>query len=211
MDAIMMGERTLPGLFFQLDTRAATTTISCSTRLRGPSLNYRKSRSSKPTSLFRAWVENPLFERSTRLIDGPIAIYRAVLHDQRERGRTVLPWTGRRPLLGGRSRIPFSRSGRPSTTTDRGRLARSCPAATSGIGHAARWRGSGGAPAPCPSEERSLPLGEGGQAILFTTTCGIGSLVNRTGKTRRAFSVCYRAPKRLHAQKARATRVLRVF
>lgn len=91
---LMLGEVSYPGLFFQIDTESGRyEDLSYGLGWQGPSLNYRKLEKLELDPIFRAWIENPAFERVVRaLIPGPVALYRATLFHKRERGGTVLPF-----------------------------------------------------------------------------------------------------------------------
>ncbi len=92
--AIMLGRVIYDGLFFQLDTKTgAYDDLEYGRGWEGPSENYRKIEKLEKDPLFRAWLHNPLFERIVRrVIEGDIAIYRAVLMTKAAHGGTVLPW-----------------------------------------------------------------------------------------------------------------------
>ncbi len=93
-DQIMLGEVSYPGLFFQRDTASGNyQDLEFGKGWQGPSLEYRKIEKLEKDPLYWAWINNPLFEQIARsLIDGPIAIYRAVLFNKSSRGGTHLPW-----------------------------------------------------------------------------------------------------------------------
>jgi len=112
-DEIMLGKVSLPGFFFQLDTESGVyRDLVFGRGYEGPSLNYRKIEKLEKDDLFRAWIENPLFERVSRaLITGPIAIYRAVLMNKPAAGGTVLPWHQDGGLFWGLDRDPVLQVG----------------------------------------------------------------------------------------------------
>src|SRR4051812_35387306 len=93
-DALMLGEIADPGLFFQKDTDTGRYgDLAFGKGFEGPSLNYRKIEKLEKDASFRAWIENPLFERIARaVIAGPISIYRCALFGKAANGGTVLPW-----------------------------------------------------------------------------------------------------------------------
>ncbi len=93
-DDVMLGRVTYPGLFFQLDTETGNYgDLTYGQGYQGPSLNYRKIEKLEKDPIYLAWLENPVFERIARtVIEGDIAIYRAVLMSKARRGGTHLPW-----------------------------------------------------------------------------------------------------------------------
>jgi hypothetical protein len=107
-DALMLGEITHDGLFFQLDTTTgAYGDLTFGKGWQGPSLNYRKIEKLELDPLFRALIRHPSFERIARArIDGPINIYRATLMNKAAQGGTILPWHQDGGVLWGLSRDP---------------------------------------------------------------------------------------------------------
>jgi hypothetical protein len=216
-DAIMLGKITLPGLFFQLDTETGSYhDLVFGRGYEGPSLNYRKIEKLEKDDLFRAWIENPLFERVARaLIAGPIAIYRAVLMTKGSGGGTVLPWHQDGGLFWGLDRDPILQIW---TALDDAPVGAGCvevlPAShkqglVTPLGgvipdeHVQRHR----------AEELRLPLpAVAGEAILLHNHVWHRSLTNGTGKPRRAFSICYMSAATKCTRKKRAPRdFVRVF
>lgn len=80
-DAIMRGELSDPGFFYQHDSKSGRyEDLKYGQGWEGPSLAYRKIEKMELDPLFRSWIENPLFERIARETLGEdIMIYRAVL------------------------------------------------------------------------------------------------------------------------------------
>src|SRR5262249_51858366 len=93
-DDLMLGRVTYPGLFFQLDTTTGSyDDLTFGRGWEGPSLNYRKIEKLEVDPIFRAWIENPLFEKiARRMAEGDIAIYRALIFGKAATGGTLLPW-----------------------------------------------------------------------------------------------------------------------
>src|SRR5262249_18611249 len=94
-DAIMLGEVTYPGLFFQKDSGTNNyADLAYGKGWEGPTLEYRKVEKLEKDPLFLAWIENPLLERVARAVigDGAIAIYRAFMMNKSARGGSNLPW-----------------------------------------------------------------------------------------------------------------------
>lgn len=94
VDALLAGHLVLPGLFFQRDSpTGAYQDLRFGGGWEGPADDYRKIERIEADPGFRAWIENPLFERiARRWIDGPVALYRAVVFHKSAAGGTALPW-----------------------------------------------------------------------------------------------------------------------
>ena len=74
-DAIMLGEVTYPGLFFQIDASTGRyDDLTYGKGYEGPSLAYRKIEKLEKDPLYRAWLENPLFGRIARAVLGGITL-----------------------------------------------------------------------------------------------------------------------------------------
>jgi phytanoyl-CoA hydroxylase len=216
-DDIMLGNVSLPGLFFQLDTETgAYGDLVFGRGYEGPSLNYRKIEKLERDERFRAWIENPLFERVARaLIAGPIAIYRAVLMTKGSGGGTVLPWHQDGGLFWGLDRDPILQIW---TALDDAPLEAGCVEVVPGSHKEGLATPLGGV---IPdehvrrrrAEESRLPLpAVAGEAILLHNHLWHRSLTNRTGKSRRAFSICYMSAATKCTRKKRAPReFVRVF
>jgi hypothetical protein len=94
VDDLMSARVRHEGLFFQRDsTTGRYEDLTFGDGWQGPSDEYRKIEKLELDPLFRAFMGNPLYEKIARaLIDGPIALYRAVLFTKSARGGTALPW-----------------------------------------------------------------------------------------------------------------------
>jgi hypothetical protein len=216
-DEIMLGKVSLPGLFFQLDTETGSyNDLVFGRGYEGPSLNYRKIEKLEKDDRFRSWIVNPIFERVARaLIPGPIAIYRAVLMTKGSGGGTVLPWHQDGGLFWGLDRDPILQIW---TALDDAPLDAGCvevlPAS-----HKDGLATPLGGVIPEPhvrgrrAEENRVPLpAVAGEAILLHNHLWHRSLTNRTGKPRRAFSICYMSATTKCTRKKRAPRdFVRVF
>jgi hypothetical protein len=93
-DDLMLGRVVRPGLFFQIDAATGRyDDLTYGKGWQGPSTDYRKLEKLERDPLFLAFLENALFERIARSwIDGPVALYRAVLFNKSASGGTELPW-----------------------------------------------------------------------------------------------------------------------
>jgi hypothetical protein len=210
-DAIMLGQVTIPGLFFQLDTTTGDyEDLVFGRGYEGPSLNYRKIEKLERDPLFRAWIEEPLFEGVARsLIAGPVAIYRAVLMTKGSGGGTVLPWHQDGGLFWGLDRDPILQVW---TALDDAPIEAGCVEVVPGSHRQGLATPLGGVipddrVKAAGANERALALpARAGETILLHNHLWHRSLVNRTGQTRRAFSVCYMSASTLCTRKKRAPR-----
>jgi phytanoyl-CoA hydroxylase len=93
-DDIMMGRVVHDGLFFQRDSQTGRyEDLVFGRGWEGPSLEYRKIEKLEVDPIFRAWLENEIFERVARAVLGDaVALYRATLFTKSAEGGTVLPW-----------------------------------------------------------------------------------------------------------------------
>jgi phytanoyl-CoA hydroxylase len=93
-DAIMLGEVTYPGLFFQRDAASGSyDDLEHGKGWQGPSLDYRKIEKLELDPLFWSIIESPVYEKLARAwIEGPIVIYRAVMFAKAANGGTPLPY-----------------------------------------------------------------------------------------------------------------------
>jgi hypothetical protein len=93
-DAIMDGRASHDELFVQHDSpTGAYADLEFGKGWVGPSSGYRKIERLERDPVFRAWIENPWFARlAAAAIDGPVALYRAVLWNKAAAGGTELPW-----------------------------------------------------------------------------------------------------------------------
>jgi ectoine hydroxylase-related dioxygenase (phytanoyl-CoA dioxygenase family) len=161
----------------------------------GPSLEYRKIEKLEKDPLYLAWLENPLFERVARaLIPGGVAIYRALLFTKGAGGGSNLPWHQDGGRFWGLDRDPILQIW---TAID------DCQA-TAGCIEVLPKSHANGLATPLggvvPKELVLARAAEGshvrlpaaaGEAILIHNHLWHRSGVNITGKTRRAFTVCY--------------------
>jgi hypothetical protein len=216
-DDLMLGRVSYPGLFFQLDSETGSyRDLEFGRGYEGPSLNYRKIEKLEMDGLFLKWIQNPLFEQISRArIDGPVVIYRAVLMTKGSAGGTVLPWHQDGGLFWGLDRDPLLQIW---TALDDAPEEAGCVEVLPGSHRQGLATPLGGV---VPEEhvgrreadERSVPLpAVAGEAILLHNHVWHRSLVNRTGRPRRALSVCYMSAETRCTRKKRAPRqFFRVF
>jgi len=210
-DDIMLGRVSIPGLFFQLDTNTGDyRDLVFGRGYEGPSLNYRKIEKLERDGLFKSWIENPLFEQiGQALISGPIVIYRAVLMTKGSEGGTVLPWHQDGGLFWGLDRDPILQIW---TALDDAPLEAGCVEVLPGSHKEGLATPLGGVVPEDRvksrrADENALPLPAlAGEAILLHNHLWHRSLVNRTGKTRRGFSICYMSADTRCTRKKRAPR-----
>ncbi len=215
-DAIMLGEVVHDGLFFQLDTQTNNyDDLSYGKGWEGPSLNYRKVEKLEKDPLYRAWLENPLFERVARaVVEDDISIYRAFLMNKSTLGGSNLPWHQDGGKFWGLDRDPELQIW---TALDDCPLEAGCVEFLPGT-HAAGLATPLGGVVPAnhveargTAEVELVPV-QAGEVLLIHNHVWHRSGVNRTGRPRRAFSVCYMNAKTRCVRKRRAPReFLRVF
>ena len=192
----MLGQVVHAGLFFQLDAVTGRyEDAPLGLGWQGPSLAYRKLEKLEKDPLFLAWIENALFERVARsLIDGDISIYRAALFTKPATGGTVLPFHQDGGSYWGLTRDPTLQIW---TALDDAEEAAGCVEAIPGSHKAGLATPLGGViPQPIllreSAHERAIPLpAKAGEALLIHNHLWHRSGVNRTGKPRRAMTVCY--------------------
>jgi phytanoyl-CoA hydroxylase len=194
-DAIMLGEVTYPGLFFQIDAPTGRyDDLTYGKGYEGPSLAYRKIEKLEKDPLYRAWLENPLFGRVARAVlgDHGIAIYRAVLFAKGAQGGSPLPWHQDAGVFWGLDRDPCLQvwtalddvpveSGAVEVVT--GSHARGLATPLGGVV-------PDNVLAKHAPEALALPA-KAGEVLLLHNYLWHRSGVNQTGKPRRAFTVCY--------------------
>ena len=92
--ALMQGEVRHSGMFFQHDSPSGRyEDMEFNGGWVGPSQAYRKLERLELDPLFRAWIENPLFQRLAQTVLGPdVTLYRAVLWNKKAQGGMAVPW-----------------------------------------------------------------------------------------------------------------------
>lgn len=214
---LMLGRVAYPGLFFQRDTETGSYgDLTFGRGYEGPTLNYRKIEKLEKDPRFLAWIENALFERVARaLIEGDIAIYRAVLFTKPAAGGTVLPWHQDGGSYWGLTEDPKLQIW---TALDDAPEGAGCLELIPGSHKEGLATPLGGMlPAPIvlakDAERRKIVLpARAGEVILLHNHVWHRSDVNRTGKPRRALTACYMSAAVRCLRKKRAPRAFfRVF
>lgn len=194
-DRIMLGEVVHQGLFFQHDAQTGRyDDLPRGIGYQGPSLGYRKIEKLERDPLFRAVLENPLFGRVARArIEGGVVLYRAVLFTKAATGGTELPWHQDGGSFWGLSRDP---SLQIWTALDDAPEESGCVQVIPGS-HADGLATPLGGVIPDDVSERhhaaprAMPLpARAGECLLIHNHLWHRSGTNRTGKPRRAFTVC---------------------
>ncbi|HMI88405.1 MAG TPA: phytanoyl-CoA dioxygenase family protein [Polyangiaceae bacterium] len=216
-DDLMLGRVPDPGLFFQLDTETGSYgDLTFGRGYQGPSYNYRKIEKLEKDELFLMWLRNSLFQNIAQaLIGESVVLYRAVLMTKSSTGGTVLPWHQDGGLFWGLDRDPMLQIW---TALDDTPVEAGAVEVVTGSHRAGLATPLGGViPEPLVrarrAEEDCVPLAAGaGEVLLLHNHLWHRSLVNRTGKPRRAFSVCYMSADTRCTRKKRAPRqFFRVF
>lgn len=196
-DAIMLGEVRHDGLFFQKDTTSGRyDDLSFGQGWEGPGLHYRKIEKLERDPLFRAWIENPLFEAIARgVIDEPhVVLYRAVLMTKSAQGGTELPWHQDGGRFWGLDRDPTLQIW---TALDDAPAEAGCVEVVPGSHRDGLATPLGGMIPRDVVESRgaeaeAVPVpARAGDVLLIHNHLWHRSGVNRTGRPRRAFTVCY--------------------
>jgi phytanoyl-CoA hydroxylase len=193
-DDIMHGRVVHEGMFFQLDTTTgAYHDLEFGNGWQGPSDNYRKIEKLERDPLFREFLQNTTFESIVRaVIEGDVAIYRAILMTKAARGGTVLPWHQDAGKFWGLDRDPAIQIW---TALDDAPIEAGCVEVVPGTHAAGLVTPLGGlVPAPASKDVESRVVkvpARAGDVIVLHNHVWHRSGVNATPRTRRAFSVCY--------------------
>jgi hypothetical protein len=216
-DQIMLGEVQIPGLFFQHDGRTGSYgDLPRGLGWQGPSLAYRKIEKLERDELFAAVIGNALFGRIARAVHGgPVALYRAVLFTKSAEGGSHLPWHQDGGTFWGLDRAPILQIW---TALDDVPAASGCVEVIPGSHPKGLATPLGGVipddvAAAHGAEARAVPLpARAGEALLLHNHVWHRSGVNRTGRPRRALTICYMSAETRCTRKKRAPReFLRVF
>jgi hypothetical protein len=208
---LMLGRVRYPGLFFQLDAgtgRYEDAPIGLGWQ--GPSLAYRKLEKLEKDERFRAWINNPLFERIARasIADG-VVIYRAVLFNKASSAGSNIPWHQDGGNLWGLSREPELQIW---TALDDAPLGGGCLEFLPGSHRQGLASALGGVvperqvlSAEADRHATPVPV-QAGDALLIHNQVWHRSGRNLPGQRRLAFSVCYMSASTRCTRKKRAPR-----
>ena len=193
-DELMLGERTIGGLFFQHDSDTGRyEDLTYGKGWVGPSLDYRKLEKLERDELFRAHIENELFARIARAIVGPtVSIYRAALFNKSAKGGSPLPWHQDGGSYWGLDREPLLQIW---TALDPCHEAAGCVEVLPRT-HAAGLATPLGGVVPAnvlgaQDEARALLVpAVAGEVLLIHPHLWHRSGINTTGAARRAFTIC---------------------
>jgi hypothetical protein len=195
-EALMLGQVVHAGMFFQLDALSGRyEDAPLGLGWQGPSLAYRKLEKLEKDPLFRAWLNNPLFERVARArIPGDIALYRAILFNKGAGGGSDVPWHQDGGALWGLSLPPTLQiwTALDDAPTDGG-----CLEVVPGSHQAGLATPLGGVVPPArvaeaEAQRRAVPVPvAAGESLLVHNFVWHRSGRNRPGQRRLAFSACY--------------------
>lgn len=195
-EALMLGQVVHAGLFFQLDAVSGRyEDAPLGLGWQGPSLAYRKLEKLEKDPLFRAWLNNPLFERVARSrIAGDIALYRAIVFNKGAAGGSNVPWHQDGGALWGLSEPPTLQiwTALDDAPTDGG-----CLEFVPGSHRAGLATALGGVVPPAQvaaaeAEGRAIAVPvAAGESLLIHNWVWHRSGRNRPGQRRLAFSACY--------------------
>ncbi len=209
---IMLGEVVHEGLFFQLDGATGEyETLAFGRGYEGPSLSYRKIEKLERDPLFRAWIDNPLFEHiAAQVIGGDIVSYRSILMNKAAQGGTILPWHQDGGAFWGLDRDPELQLW---TALDDAPIEAGCVEFLPGSHHHGLARPLGGMvtkemAASVDAEAGAIAMpARAGDVMLIHNYVWHRSNVNRTEFARRAFSVCLMSASTRCVRKKHAPRV----
>ncbi len=211
-DDLMLGRVRYPGLFFQMDsTTGRAEDAPLGLGWQGPSLGYRKLEKLELDPVFRAWMENPLFERVARaLIPDDVVLYRAIVFSKGEGGGSDLPWHQDGGKLWGLSREPDVQIW---TALDDAPVGGGCLEVVPGTHGAGLATPLGGVVSrqqvvQADAERRAVALPVvAGEVLLLHNHLWHRSQRSTTGRRRRAFSACYMSASTRCLRKHKAPRV----
>ncbi|MDC0707726.1 phytanoyl-CoA dioxygenase family protein [Stigmatella sp. ncwal1] len=211
-DDLMLGRVSYPGLFFQLDASTGRyEDAPLGLGWQGPSLDYRKLEKLELDPRFRAWLENPLFERIVRArIAGDIVLYRSILFHKGQAGGSNLPWHQDGGKLWGITQEPELQIW---TALDDAPEDGGCLEVVPGSHRGGLVTPLGGVIPPDQvaareAEAHRMPLPvRAGEVLLVHNHLWHRSGRGRAGQRRRAFSVCYMSASTRCVRKKKAPRV----
>ena len=211
-DLMMLGELVYDGLFFQKDSATNRyDDLEYGKGWEGPSLDYRKIEKLEKDAAYRDFIGNPVFEHIARAVcdDGEgVAIYRAFLMNKSSRGGSDLPWHQDGGNFWGLDRDPVLQIW---TALD------DCPFEAGCVEVLPRTHAAGLATplgGVVPKEmvaargvdDRVLLPARAGEVLLIHNHLWHRSGTNRTGRPRRALSVCFMSARTRCIRKKRAPR-----
>jgi hypothetical protein len=197
-DAIMLGEVAYDGLFFQHDSDSGRyDDLEYGKGWKGPSLRYRKVEKLEKDPLFWGWISEDAFRRvAERVYTGAegVSLYRAFLMNKHAGGGSELPWHQDGGSFWGLDRDPVLQIW---TGLDDAPLGGGCVEVAPGT-HAAGLATPLGGVVPAErvaaadAESHALPVPcVAGEVLLIHNHVWHRSGRTKTGKPRRALSVCY--------------------
>jgi hypothetical protein len=195
-DAIMLGDVTYDGLFFQHDSDSGDyDDLEYGKGWKGPSLRYRKVEKLEKDPLFWSWISSDVFRpvasRVYRNGKG-VSLYRAFLMNKHAGGGSNLPWHQDGGSFWGLDRDPVLQiwTGLDDAPTDGG-----CVEVVPGSHHAGLVTPLGGVVPKDrlgDAEARAIPIPcVAGEVLLIHNHLWHRSGRTKAGKPRRALSVCY--------------------
>jgi len=198
IDAIMLGEVTYDGMFFQPDSKTGRyEDLTYREGWNGPSLSYRKVEKLEKDPLFFEWLSSEPFREIAQRIypqSSSITLYRAFLMNKHTNGGSNLPWHQDGGAFWGLDREP---SLQIWTALDDAPLGGGCVEVISGSHLAGLVTPLGGVVpddhlARVNPEARALPLpAKAGEVLLLHNHLWHRSGRSQPGFRRRAFSACY--------------------
>jgi hypothetical protein len=216
---IMLGRVVHEGLFFQHDSASGRyEDLEFGRGYVGPSDAYRKIEKLERDPLFRAWIENPVFEQVVRAVLGEeegVAVYRATLFTKSARGGTELPWHQDGGSFWGLDRDPELQVW---TAIDDATVSSGCVEVVD-ASHTEGLATPLGGTIPreltlgARADERKIALPAGaGEVLLIHNHLWHRSGNNASGRARRALTISYMAASTRCTRKRRAPRqFVRVF
>lgn len=213
IDALMLGQISYPGLFFQRDTETGRyDDLTYGRGYEGPSLNYRKVEKLELDPLFLSWIAHPWLEPLARTVyGGDVTLYRALVFNKAAAtGGSDLPWHQDGGAFWGLDREPGLQVW---TALDDAPEDGGCLEVVPGSHKPGLVTPLGGVvPADAVARDRPearsvlLPA-RAGEVILVHNHVWHRSSRSGTGKPRRALTVCYMDARTVCRRKKRAPRV----
>jgi hypothetical protein len=217
-DAIMLGEVTYDGLFFQHDSDSGRyEDLEYGKGWQGPSLRYRKIEKLELDPLYWAWLTNDVFRRIAARVypNVDITLYRAFLMNKHAGGGSDLPWHQDGGDFWGLDRDPKLQIW---TALDDAPLGGGCVEVVPGTHSSGLATPLGGVVPANKLEERALDAHalpvptRAGEVLLIHNHVWHRSGRSATGHPRRALSVCFMDAATQCRRRKRAPRTfVRVF